>query len=160
MNTIALDPRLQNDCFVLGKLEVSHLLLMNNRLFPWLILVPETPAVELYELDSGTQRALWSEINRLSGLITTCFTVDKLNVAAIGNVVSQLHVHVIGRHVGDRCWPGVVWGSGQSSPYEPDERDRVIRLIVESLPTGTLRQGSGDLHGSAASGAPTEKRVR
>jgi diadenosine tetraphosphate (Ap4A) HIT family hydrolase len=139
MNTITLDPRLRADCFVLGRLSVSHLLLMNNRLFPWLILVPETPKTELYELDPAMQRDLLADINRISERVKSAFPVDKLNVAAIGNVVSQLHVHVIGRSTTDPCWPGVVWGSGIAEPYEPEERDRVIRRMTEGLTPDVLR---------------------
>lgn len=139
MNTITLDPRLRADCFVLGRLTVSHILLMNNRLFPWLILVPETPETELYELNEAMQKNLLEDINRVSRLVKSAFSVDKLNVAAIGNVVSQLHVHVIGRRATDPCWPGVVWGSGQAELYEPAERDRVIRRTTEGLAPDGLR---------------------
>lgn len=129
----ALDSRLKNDCFVLCRLNLSHLLLMNNALFPWFILVPETDVTELCDLSVDEQQILIDEINRVSRFIKARFTVDKLNVAAIGNVVSQLHIHVIGRRMTDECWPGVVWGAGKSEPYPDAERQRIVRL-VESDP--------------------------
>ncbi|GAB6097382.1 HIT family protein [Desulfatiferula olefinivorans] len=139
MTDISLDPRLRADCFVLGRLSAGHLLLMNNRLFPWLILVPETEKTELYELDEVVLTLLVADINRISRLLKSAFPVDKLNVAAIGNVVSQLHIHVIGRSTTDPCWPGVVWGSGQTEPYDPSGRDRVIRRITEGLSPDRLQ---------------------
>ncbi len=129
MNTFTLDPRLKNDCHVLGKMGVSHLLLMNNALFPWFILVPETRAVELCDMDRESRRLLRDETDRVARFVKDHFPVDKLNVAAIGNVVRQLHVHVIGRRTDDPCWPNVVWGSGVSRPYTDEKRDAMIRLV-------------------------------
>lgn len=133
MNDFTLDPRLQNDCHILGKMGLSHLLLMNNSLFPWFILVPETQVVELCDLDPDSDRVLHEEINRLSCFVKDHFPIDKLNVAAIGNVVRQLHIHVIGRRTDDPCWPGVVWGSGQSKPYSEQELDEVVRVVWKGI---------------------------
>ena len=129
----SLDTRLQSDCFVLGKLGLSHLLLMNNALFSWFILVPETQVFEICDLEEHVQHVLLDEVNRLSGFIRQHFAVDKLNVAAIGNVVRQLHVHVIGRRQDDICWPGVVWGSGKTKPYDDRERFRIEGLVRGEL---------------------------
>ena len=91
MKDFELDSGLARDCIVLGELDVSLLLLMNNRLVPWFLLVPKVAGViELYELNSKTQYALLNEINVLSKCIKGHFNVDKLNVAAIGNIVNQL----------------------------------------------------------------------
>jgi len=133
MNDFTLDTRLQNDCHILGKMGLSHLLLMNNAHFPWFILVPETDVVELCDLDPDSQRVLLDEINRLSRFIKDHFPIDKLNVAAIGNVVKQLHIHVIGRRTDDPCWPGVVWGSGQSKPYSEKEFEEMGRVVRQKL---------------------------
>lgn len=106
---------------------------MNNALFPWFILVPETDVVELCDLDPASQQILLEEINRLSRFVKESFPIDKLNVAAIGNVVKQLHIHVIGRRTDDPCWPGVVWGAGQSKPYSEVEREEILRLVKRKI---------------------------
>lgn len=135
MNPFTLDPRLQNDCFVLGKMNVCHLLLMNNALFPWFILVPETKAVELCDLGREFRILVHEETDRTARFVKDHFPVDKINVAAIGNVVRQLHIHVIGRRTDDPCWPGVVWGSGMARPYTDDKRDALIRLVRTCFPS-------------------------
>ena len=104
MKNFQLDPQLQKDCIVLGELERSLLLLMNNALLPWFILVPKTDKTELYELADDVQAGVWAEINAVSKFVKDEFCIDKLNVAAIGNVVQQLHIHVIGRQHEDYCW--------------------------------------------------------
>ena len=135
MNPFTLDPRLQNDCFVLGKMNVCHLLLMNNALFPWFILVPETKAVELCDLGREFRILVHEETDRTARFVKDHFPVDTINVAAIGNVVRQLHIHVIGRRTDDPCWPGVVWGSGMARPYTDDKRDALIRLVRTCFPS-------------------------
>lgn len=93
------------------------MLLMNDARLPWFILVPHTEVQELYLLPAARQAELLARVNRLSAFIREELGADKLNVAAIGNVVRQLHVHVVGRRVDDHCWPGVVWGTGPGQPY-------------------------------------------
>ncbi len=124
-----LDARLAGDCLILGKLDCSLLLLMNNALVPWFILVPVTQATEIYQMPEEQQAQLLEEINLLSDFINSEFSIEKLNVAAIGNIVKQLHLHIVGRHSSDFCWPGVVWGAEQSEPYS----DAEIKRIKESL---------------------------
>ncbi len=126
-----LDARLASDCLILGELDCSLLLLMNNALVPWFILVPVTQATEIYQLPEEHQLQLLKEIDLLSDFINSEFSIEKLNVAAIGNIVKQLHVHIVGRHPSDYCWPGVVWGAEQSEPYS----DAEIKRIKESLET-------------------------
>jgi len=101
---VTLDPRLQKDCFVLGKLELCQLLLMNNAAFPWFVLVPETTQIEVCDLTGSEQTLLWEEVNSIAEFVRANFQIDKLNIGAIGNVVSQLHVHVVGRREDDYCW--------------------------------------------------------
>jgi diadenosine tetraphosphate (Ap4A) HIT family hydrolase len=115
--SFALDPRLAADTHHLGRLDLSELLLMDNALVPWLILVPRVSATELHLLDDVTRRQLSDETNAVAAFVAGAFPVDKLNVAAIGNVVPQLHVHVVGRRRDDFAWPGVVWGRPERSPY-------------------------------------------
>ncbi len=133
MESFSLDARLANDCLVLAESDTSLLLLMNNALVPWFILVPRTEESELYLLDGAIQSALLNEVNLLAGKIQTVFTVDKLNIAAIGNVVQQLHVHVIGRRRTDYCWPDVVWGRPEREPYTPAAIAELARKLLPQL---------------------------
>jgi diadenosine tetraphosphate (Ap4A) HIT family hydrolase len=130
---IQLDPRLQQDCFVLGKLEFCQLLLMNNAAIPWFILVPVTSVTEVCDLTSSEQTMLWAEVNSVAEYVRSSYKIDKLNIGAIGNVVSQLHVHVVGRREDDYCWPGVVWGSAIENLYTDDEVAAVVSSVTENL---------------------------
>jgi diadenosine tetraphosphate (Ap4A) HIT family hydrolase len=132
VNDFVLDPQLAADCHVLGELDAGLLLLLNNALLPWFILVPMTEASELYQLDEDLQRKVWKEITSLSEFVHASFAVEKLNVAAIGNKVRQLHIHIVGRHSNDYCWPGVVWGAEGRVDYSPEQ----VRGIVSSFEDG------------------------
>ena len=129
MNNFTLDDRLANDCIVLGKLDISLLLLMNNSLVPWFILVPETTETEIIDLPHPDQAKLLKEINLISTFIRENFICEKLNIGAIGNIVSQLHVHVIGRDSSDFCWPNVVWGTKEKEAYT----DKQVAETIASL---------------------------
>jgi len=133
-----LDARLAGDCLILGKLDCSLLLLMNNSLLPWFILVPVTQATEIYQMPGEQQLQLLEEVNLLSDFINSEFSIEKLNVAAIGNIVKQLHVHVIGRSSSDFCWPGVVWGTDRSEPYSDAEIAR-IRSSLQTRLKGRIK---------------------
>ena len=114
-----LDGRLAADTFVLGSTPLSRVLLMNDARFPWLILVPERADVsEPFDLSEADQEQLWQESMRLGGAMKAHFAADKINVAALGNQVAQLHVHHIARFHVDAAWPGPVWGVGCAVPYE------------------------------------------
>ena len=128
-----LDPRLQADCLSLGTLHGSRLLLMNNALVAWFILVPDTAHIELYELPPGQQSEVLAAINALSALLKNRLGAHKINVAAIGNVVAQLHVHVVGRRADDFCWPGVVWGAQERRPYTDAEAAEIAAAVGEAL---------------------------
>ena len=132
MSNFQLDAQLQQDCLVLGELEHSLLLLMNNALLPWFILVPKTDKTELYELADDVQAGVWAEINTVSKFVKDEFCIDKLNVAAIGNVVQQLHIHVIGRQHEDYFWPGVVWGRPENTPYTKEAIKHIIAKLKNS----------------------------
>jgi len=120
MSTFTLHPRLKADCFKLFETPQYILLLMNNALLPWLILVPKAEATELYELNDEQQIQINKLINRLSRFLKQEFELDKLNIAAIGNIVNQLHIHIVGRRHDDYCWPGVVWGAEGRQDYQPE----------------------------------------
>ena len=114
-----LDGRLAADTFVLGSTSLSRVLLMNDARFPWLILVPERADVsEPFDLSEADQEQLWQESMRLGGAMKAHFAADKINVAALGNQVAQLHVHHIARFHVDAAWPGPVWVVGRAVPYE------------------------------------------
>ena len=132
----SLHPRLQHDCLVLGRLELCRVLLMNESNYPWLILVPERPEVrEIFELTDADQMQLIRESSRLAAHLQSAFDADKLNVAAIGNLVPQLHLHHVVRYRTDPAWPAPVWGHRPPRSYEPGELDQFLeRLQLDSLP--------------------------
>ncbi|MCU7372920.1 HIT domain-containing protein [Tahibacter amnicola] len=129
-----LDPRLANDSHVVGELALSRVLLMNDMRFPWLILVPRRPGLrELTELSREEQRQLLDEVNQAAHVLHAIAKPDKMNIAALGNVVPQLHLHVIARYVGDAAWPRPVWGVGVADPYTAAESSRVLGLLRAGL---------------------------
>ena len=129
MKDFQLDRRLAHDGILLGELELSLLLMMNNALLPWFILVPRVTETELYRLSRSQQAILLHEINLISDFVQTEFTCDKLNVASIGNIVSQLHVHVVGRRLDDFCWPQVAWGRPERRAYTEAEIAHVSQRL-------------------------------
>ncbi len=117
-----LHERLARDTLEIARLGVSLALLMKDRSFPWLILVPEREGVtEIHQLSPEDRGHLMEEIATVSQVLETLFRPHKLNVGALGNQVPQLHIHVIARFRNDRAWPGPVWGSGPSVPYDEEE---------------------------------------
>ena len=130
-----LDSRLAADSIFVADLPMSQLRLMDDARFPWLVLVPRLDdAVEWTDLDDQRQAELLSEINRAASLLRTIAPCDKLNIGALGNIVRQLHVHVVARQVGDAAWPGPVWGSGPAQPYDH---------VLKHSRIGSLRQQLG-----------------
>ena len=118
-----LHPRLAADCATVGELTLCSLLLMNDRQYPWFILVPRRAAIrEIYELSEADQQELWRESAQLSRALMQAYGGDKLNVAALGNLVPQLHLHHIVRFQGDAAWPAPVWGRVAPQPYSDEER--------------------------------------
>jgi diadenosine tetraphosphate (Ap4A) HIT family hydrolase len=118
-NSFALHPTLARDAVEVDRLPLCLVLLMNDRRFPWLILVPARSSVrEIHELPAAERTELVEEIAQASQVLTRLFQPDKLNIGALGNIVPQLHVHVVGRSSRDDAWPGPVWGSGPAVAYE------------------------------------------
>ncbi|WP_035691068.1 HIT domain-containing protein [Azospirillum halopraeferens] len=129
-----LNERLAGDTVPLGVSPLCRVLLMDNRHWPWLILVPERPDVrELHHLDAPDRVRLIEEISFVSKVLEDVSRPDKLNVGALGNVVPQLHVHVIARRRDDPAWPGPVWGSGHADRYPAGERDAWTQRLREAL---------------------------
>ena len=129
-----LDPQLEADTFLVGMTPLSRILLMNDCRYPWLILVPERPDItEPFELNEGDQRTLWQESMTLGKLMKTVFEAQKLNIAALGNQVAQLHVHHIARFRTDVAWPRPGWGVGAAEPYTPDAALGRVSSLREAL---------------------------
>ena len=122
-----LDPRLAADTFLVGETPLNQVLLMNDARYPWLILVPRRgDTTEPFELSEADQAQLWRESMRLGEAMKAHFAVDKLNIAALGNQVAQLHVHHVARFHTDDAWPGPVWGVGSAVPYSDAARDALM----------------------------------
>jgi diadenosine tetraphosphate (Ap4A) HIT family hydrolase len=129
-----LDPRIASDMLPIGDLTLSRLLLKNDARYPWLVLVPRRKGlVEIIDLDRPARALLMDEIALASEALRTLPRFDKINVGALGNIIRQLHVHVIARRVGDPAWPGPVWGAGMGSRYGQDEAWRLIAKVREAL---------------------------
>lgn len=128
------DPRLAADSVLVADGPLSQLRLMDDARFPWLVLVPRVAGAEEWiDLDGGAQRQLLAEVNLAGRLLRSLGPVHKLNVGALGNIVRQLHVHVVARREGDPAWPGPVWGSGARQPYPADRRDALVSLLRQGL---------------------------
>ena len=134
MSMFQLHERLAADTVPVAELGLSRVLLMDNRVWPWLILVPMRPDLtEIHQLPDGERHRLVDEISLASQVLEGLFRPDKINVGALGNMVPQLHVHVIARTKGDPAWPGPVWGSGFAERYEAAERDAVVAKVRTAL---------------------------
>lgn len=122
-----LNERIDNDTFEVCELSLCKVLLMNDTNYPWLILVPMIEGLtELHQIPDARQKELYEEINAASRILEDLYKPKSLNVAALGNVVSQLHIHVVVRYETDLAWPGPVWGKHPAKPYENEET--LIRL--------------------------------
>jgi diadenosine tetraphosphate (Ap4A) HIT family hydrolase len=132
--TWSLHPQLQADTTAVGDLPLSRLLLANDANYPWLILVPRLPGLtELIDVEENAQVELLGEIAKTAKALKTITECEKLNIAAIGNVVAQLHVHVIARRHGDAAWPKPVWGTVPPITYAPAIRDGFIAALRGAL---------------------------
>lgn len=128
-----IHPKLEADTLFVAALGLSDLRLMNNQQYPWLILVPRVDdAVELIDLSPTQQHHLMDEIALVSGVLNTLFEPDKLNIATLGNIVRQLHVHVVARYRSDAAWPSPVWGY-PGTVYTKENADRLIARINDLL---------------------------
>jgi diadenosine tetraphosphate (Ap4A) HIT family hydrolase len=129
-----LDFRLAADCHLVTDLALSRVLLMNDRRYQWLILVPRRDDMrEIHHLSSLDQASLYEEITRVSELLEAEFNPTKMNIGALGNIVSQLHIHVIARNEGDPAWPGPVWGHSSAVAYASDDIEKLIEKLILKL---------------------------
>jgi diadenosine tetraphosphate (Ap4A) HIT family hydrolase len=130
MSDFLLHPRLEADTAFVADWPLSTVLLMNDARYPWLILVPRRVVMtEIHQLAPADRALLMEEVTRASLILRAMPGVEKINVGALGNMVAQLHVHVIGRQPGDPAWPGPVWGHSPAQPYGAREQAERIALV-------------------------------
>ncbi|NMH58784.1 HIT domain-containing protein [Alteromonas ponticola] len=129
-----LDTRLEQDTLVVGDLPLCRVLLMNDKQFPWVILVPRLAnAVEICQLHAKDRVQLWEESHQVSEAMLALFSPDKLNVAALGNVVKQLHLHHVARFVNDCAWPQPIWGRQPAVPYSSEQASVQLTQLRKKL---------------------------
>lgn len=125
-----LHPQLDKDTAPVGDLPLCRVLLIKDAHYPWLVLVPRRPdTVEIIDLDEVAQAQLMTEITRVSRALRDITRCDKLNVAALGNAVPQLHVHIIARRRTDAAWPRPIWGVMPPKPYDPSDMQALIDAL-------------------------------
>ena len=130
----ALHPQLERDTVMLGDMALSRVLVIQDANYPWLLLVPRRPdIVEIVDLDEVAQAQLMVEISRVSRALKDVTQCDKLNVAALGNAVPQLHVHLIARRKTDAAWPKPVWGQAPALAHDAAELDRFMSALRGKL---------------------------
>jgi len=134
LETFRLDDRLARDSALVMRLGLCELRLQNDSRWPWLVLVPQRGgASELFDLTPLDQAVLTFETNLVASALKDVTGATKINVGALGNIVRQLHVHVIARHENDPNWPGPVWGFGTREPYGADEKKALIDKILKAI---------------------------
>lgn len=134
MDAFALHPRLQADTVFVADWTLSRVLVMNDTRYPWLVLVPRRAgAVEVFDLAEADRAMLAEEAARASRGLKQLSGAAKINIAALGNLVPQLHIHVVARSPGDAAWPGPVWGQGSAVLYAAPARDALVAQLVKAL---------------------------
>lgn len=130
MDEFRVHTKLLEDCHYLGRLPVCHLLLHRNAVLPWFILVPETTCEDLLDLPASVRDGAMREAASVSAFLKEDLGYPKVNFGAIGNLVPQLHLHVVGRRQGDACWPAPVWGHLEAcAGYEEQDLDRLVARL-------------------------------
>ena len=128
--SFSLDERLQADTIFVKDLHLSTMLLMNDARYPWIILVPRLNGLrEMHDLSENERHVLMNESCEVSEFMLQHFDVEKMNVGALGNIVSQLHLHHVGRNSSDPAWPGPVWGHSPALPYEDEELSNRLNIL-------------------------------
>lgn len=130
----SLHPQLAQDTLFVTDLRLCRVLLMNEARYPWFILVPRRAGIrEIHELSPADRKQLWQESHEVSQALMQMFQPDKLNIASLGNMVPQLHVHHIARLQADAAWPAPVWGKFPPMPYEPEVASQRLEAIQRAL---------------------------
>ncbi len=128
---IELHPQIKKDCIPLGGFALCSLLLLNDANYPWFILLPKrTGITEIHQLSKVDQHQLMAESMFFSHCLEQVFHPDKLNIAALGNVVPQLHIHHIARFTTDACWPAPVWGAVSAIPYNEEQLNIIKKQLL------------------------------
>ena len=129
-----LDLQLEDNTLQVKELALCQIRLVNDRRYPWLILVPQKNGLtEIHDLSEEDQSRLIIEITTITRVIEKLFQPEKINVGALGNIVSQLHIHVIARFREDDTWPGAVWGNGKPLHYTGNKARKLIKLLTKEL---------------------------
>ncbi len=129
-----LHPRLKQDCIIIGRFDLCQLLMMNDSQYPWFILVPEKADItEIYQLSKADQHTLTQESSYLAENLATLYKADKMNIAAIGNLVPQLHLHHVVRYQTDKAWPAPIWGKFAAVPYTSEQMTDNIDRVKKQL---------------------------
>lgn len=129
-----LHPTLAADTIKIGDLSLCSVLLLNDQRYPWIVLVPKrTDIREIFELSDSDQSLFWSETNTVAKKLNAHYKADKMNVAALGNKVPQLHMHIIVRYINDAAWPAPVWGHGIAQPYTAEQSSHLKEVLVKLL---------------------------
>jgi diadenosine tetraphosphate (Ap4A) HIT family hydrolase len=132
MHAFDLHPRLAAGSHELGRLGGCRVLLKDNALFPWILVVPEVTGIEdLHQLPPDTYREVMDVVRTVSEFVARHFQPEKLNVACIGNQVRQMHIHIVGRSPGDPAWPGTVWAHDGKSPYPTDQIEAIRKAWMK-----------------------------
>ncbi len=130
LSMVQLHPQLRQDTFDICKFELCHILLLNDNRFPWLVLVPDRPEMtEFHNLDKADQRQLMKEMSQCAKTLEQLHKPDKINMGALGNLVPQLHIHVIARFQNDVAWPGPVWGFEKPQRYIPSALENALTTL-------------------------------
>lgn len=128
--TFELHPHLQQDCIEIGRFDLCRLLMMNDSQYPWFILVPEKHGLrEIYQLGKAERALLMEESSYLAENLAVLYQADKMNIAAIGNLVPQLHIHHIVRYRTDKAWPAPIWGKFDAVPYKEQEMTAALTRL-------------------------------
>jgi diadenosine tetraphosphate (Ap4A) HIT family hydrolase len=129
-----LHARLKEDCIAIGRFELCQLLMMNDSQYPWFILVPEKADItEIYQLGKLERRLLTEESSYLAENLATLFKADKMNIAAIGNLVPQLHIHHVVRYQADKAWPAPIWGKFATVAYTQRQIEETLARVKTQL---------------------------
>jgi diadenosine tetraphosphate (Ap4A) HIT family hydrolase len=132
--TFSLHPQLAADTWTVRDLALCRVLLMNDKRYPWLILVPRRIGLrDFHDVAEGDKATFLAEIDHASAVLKEMTGAHKINVAALGNMVPQLHVHVIARFEGDAVWPKPVWGQGEAVPYPPSEVGAFLEGLKKAI---------------------------
>ena len=134
MSEFELDGRIARDSDLIATLDLCQLRIQNDSRWPWLVMVPQrADMTEIFELPEADQALLSAEVNHVAAVLKEITGATKINVGALGNIVRQLHVHVIARFEGDANWPGPIWGYGSAEPYDGEKMQALMNRLMEKL---------------------------